>query len=138
MTELPVHNFSISLDGYAAGPDQSEENRSASAASGCTSGSSRPTAGGRLRTTSSCSAVLTGSAPRSSAATCPAPSAARGDPRTGAVGGVVPVLLGDGERLFQNLGTAVEGRTVTEFAPSAAVAHVRLRRPSSVFDTMEV
>jgi dihydrofolate reductase len=42
---------------------------------------------------------------------------------------VVPVLLGDGERLFQDLGTAVEGWTVAEFAPSAAVAHVRLRRP---------
>ena len=26
MTELRVHNFSISLDGYGAGPDQSEEN----------------------------------------------------------------------------------------------------------------
>jgi hypothetical protein len=51
---------------------------------------------------------------------------------------VVPVLLGDGERLFQDLGTAVEGWTVAEFAPSAAVAHVRLRRPSSDFDTMEV
>ena len=50
---------------------------------------------------------------------------------------VVPVLLGDGERLFQDLGTAVEGWTVAEFAPSAAVAHVRLRRPAAVFDTME-
>jgi hypothetical protein len=39
------------------------------------------------------------------------------------------VLLGDGERLFQDLGTAVEGWTVAEFVPSAAVAHVRLRRP---------
>jgi dihydrofolate reductase len=50
---------------------------------------------------------------------------------------VVPVLLGDGERLFQDLGTAVEGWTCVEFAPSAAVAHVRLRRPAAVFDTME-
>jgi dihydrofolate reductase len=50
---------------------------------------------------------------------------------------VVPVLLGDGERLFQNLGTAVEGWTCVEFIPSAAVAHVRLRRPAAVFDTME-
>jgi dihydrofolate reductase len=50
---------------------------------------------------------------------------------------VVPVLLGDGERLFQDLGTAVEGWTCVEFVPSAAVAHVRLRRPAAVFDTME-
>jgi dihydrofolate reductase len=41
---------------------------------------------------------------------------------------VVPVLLGGGERLFQDLGTAMEGWTCVEFAPSAAVAHVRLRR----------
>jgi dihydrofolate reductase len=50
---------------------------------------------------------------------------------------VVPLLLGDGERLFQDLGTAVENWTCVEFAPSAAVAHVRLRRPGAVFDTME-
>ena len=50
---------------------------------------------------------------------------------------VVPVLLGDGERLFQDLGAAVEGWTCVEFVPSATVAHVRLRRPAGVFDTME-
>ena len=43
MSEVRVHNFAISLDGYAAGPDQSlEEPARASAASGCTSGSSQP------------------------------------------------------------------------------------------------
>jgi hypothetical protein len=47
------------------------------------------------------------------------------------------VLLGGGERLFQDLGSALEDRTAVEFAPSAAVAHVRLRRPAPVFDTME-
>jgi dihydrofolate reductase len=41
---------------------------------------------------------------------------------------LVPVLLGDGERLFQDLGTVTEYRTCVEFAPSAAAAHVRLRR----------
>jgi len=50
---------------------------------------------------------------------------------------VVPVLLGGGDRLFQDLGSALEDWTVVEFAPSAAVAHVRLRRPAAVFDTME-
>ena len=43
MTSVRVNNFSISLDGYGAGPDQSaRRTRSASAASGCTSGSSPP------------------------------------------------------------------------------------------------
>jgi dihydrofolate reductase len=41
---------------------------------------------------------------------------------------VVPVLLGGGERLFDNLGGALEGWSCVEFAPSTAVAHVRLRR----------
>jgi dihydrofolate reductase len=41
---------------------------------------------------------------------------------------VVPVLLGAGERLFDDLGSAVTGWECVEFAPSRAVAHVRLRR----------
>jgi dihydrofolate reductase len=41
---------------------------------------------------------------------------------------VVPVLLGGGERLFDDLGDAVDGWRSVEFAPSASVAHVRLRR----------
>jgi dihydrofolate reductase len=41
---------------------------------------------------------------------------------------VVPVLLGSGERLFGDLGTALHAWTCVEFAPSDAVAHVRLRR----------
>ncbi|MGK5171014.1 dihydrofolate reductase family protein [Geodermatophilus sp. CPCC 205761] len=41
---------------------------------------------------------------------------------------VVPMLLGDGERLFGELGDALEGWSSVEFAPSRAVAHVRLRR----------
>jgi len=41
---------------------------------------------------------------------------------------VVPVLLGAGERLFDGLGGALDGWTCVEFAPSASVAHVRLRR----------
>jgi hypothetical protein len=78
MTELRVHNLSVSLDGYAAGPGLDEVHLA-----------------------------------------------------------VVPVLLGDGERLFRDLGSALEGWACVEFAPSAAVAHVRLRRPGTVFDTME-
>ncbi|GAA3155446.1 dihydrofolate reductase family protein [Blastococcus jejuensis] len=41
---------------------------------------------------------------------------------------VVPVLLGAGERLFDGLGAALDGWACVEFAPSASVAHVRLRR----------
>ncbi|HZB21618.1 MAG TPA: dihydrofolate reductase family protein [Blastococcus sp.] len=41
---------------------------------------------------------------------------------------VVPVLLGSGERLFGDLGDALDGWTCVEFTPSDAVAHVRLRR----------
>jgi dihydrofolate reductase len=41
---------------------------------------------------------------------------------------VVPVLLGSGERLFGDLGDALDGWRCVEFTPSDAVAHVRLRR----------
>jgi dihydrofolate reductase len=40
---------------------------------------------------------------------------------------VVPVLLGSGERLFGDLGAALDGWECVEFAPSATVTHVRLR-----------
>jgi dihydrofolate reductase len=39
------------------------------------------------------------------------------------------VRLGGGERLFQGLGNALDGWKCVEFAPSASVTHVRLRRP---------
>ena len=41
---------------------------------------------------------------------------------------VVPVLLGSGERLFGDLGPALGEWRCVEFAPSASVTHVRLRR----------
>jgi dihydrofolate reductase len=41
---------------------------------------------------------------------------------------VVPVLLGGDERLFDGLDDVLENWTCVEFAPSASVAHVRLRR----------
>ena len=41
---------------------------------------------------------------------------------------VVPVLHGSGERLFGDLGRVTEDWTCVEFAASATVAHVRLRR----------
>jgi dihydrofolate reductase len=44
---------------------------------------------------------------------------------------VVPVLLGSGERLVEDLGSAVTGWTCVEFAPSASVTHVRLRPAAS-------
>jgi dihydrofolate reductase len=42
---------------------------------------------------------------------------------------VVPVLLHSGERLFANLGGALEGWECVEHVPSRSVTHVRLRRP---------
>ncbi len=42
---------------------------------------------------------------------------------------VVPVLLGDGQRLFQDLDGATAGWDCVEFAASFSVAHVRLRGP---------
>jgi dihydrofolate reductase len=41
---------------------------------------------------------------------------------------VTPVLLGSGERLFGDLGNALDRWECVEFAPSASVTHVRLRR----------
>jgi dihydrofolate reductase len=41
---------------------------------------------------------------------------------------LVPVLLGGGERLFEGLGDALHDWGCVEFAPSATVTHVRLRR----------
>ena len=49
---------------------------------------------------------------------------------------VVPVLLGGGERPFDGLGSALADWQCVEFAPSRAVAHVRLRRAAADFDTM--
>jgi len=43
---------------------------------------------------------------------------------------VVPVLLGAGERLFGDLGGALDGWDCVEFAPSDSVTPVRLRRPA--------
>jgi hypothetical protein len=53
-----------------------------------------------------------------------------------AAGLVVPVLLGGGERLFENLGAAPGGWRCVEFAPSASVTLVRFRHGRAVFDTM--
>ena len=41
---------------------------------------------------------------------------------------VVPVLLGAGERLFDDDWNALDGWRCVEYAPSETVAHVRLRR----------
>jgi dihydrofolate reductase len=49
---------------------------------------------------------------------------------------VVPVLLGGGERLFEGLGSAMDGWECVEFTPSRSVTHVRLRRAAPDFDTM--
>ncbi|MBA9002112.1 dihydrofolate reductase family protein [Thermomonospora cellulosilytica] len=43
---------------------------------------------------------------------------------------IVPILLGGGERLFDNLDGGAEGYECTEFVSSPAVTHVRLTRTS--------
>ena len=42
MAKLRVHSLAVSLDGYAAGPDQSLDDPMGAVASNCTSGRSRP------------------------------------------------------------------------------------------------
>jgi dihydrofolate reductase len=44
---------------------------------------------------------------------------------------IVPVLLGRGERLFDNLDGAPDGYEVVEFVSSPAVAHVRIARAAA-------
>jgi dihydrofolate reductase len=39
---------------------------------------------------------------------------------------IVPVLLGDGERLFDDLGDAVDGYECAELVASSSVVHVRM------------
>ncbi|MGH9278377.1 MAG: dihydrofolate reductase family protein, partial [Acidimicrobiales bacterium] len=41
---------------------------------------------------------------------------------------IVPILLGDGARLFDNLDGGPAGYTCTQFAGSPSVAHVRFSR----------
>ncbi|MEA2476515.1 MAG: hypothetical protein QOF16_1151 [Actinomycetota bacterium] len=43
---------------------------------------------------------------------------------------IVPILLGDGERLFDHLDGRLEGYECTEFASSETVAHVRISKTS--------
>ena len=88
MTRVRVHNLAVSLDGYAAGPDQTVDDRWERVGGSCTSGSStrpRPQAmigqDGRRRAASDDEFLPRGdaeSARRSWVATCSAPSAASG------------------------------------------------------------
>ena len=104
MTELRVHNFSVSLDGFGAGPAPTREDPL-----GVDGEPLHPDV--RLgRGVATVHEYL----------------------RAGLLDEihvtVVPVLLRSGERLFEGVGPALEGRRCVEFSPSRAVAHVRLRR----------
>ena len=212
VTELRVHNFSVSLDGYAAGPGQSQEKplgaggeqlhewifspdatdvdrRSAHSASRtsarrswaatCSARSAAtwgaedwtgwwgedppfhhdvfvlthyardpvPMAGGTTFhfVTDGIEAALDGPARRRATGTS---GSAAGPPRSSSTCGpglldelhlaVVPVLLGGGERLFEDLGTAARGvdlrrvRAVGRRSPTSGCAV-----DPTVFDTME-
>jgi hypothetical protein len=89
--KLRVHNFALSLDGYAAGPDQDLEN---------------PLGGGVATIQQYLRAGLIDE--------MQVP--------------IVPILLGRGERLFDNLEGGPTGYECVEFASSPAVTHVRLAR----------
>jgi hypothetical protein len=121
ISQLLVHGLSISLDGYVAGPDQDEENPLGRAGPLLHEWVFSPDATVRLG----------GGA-----------STVQQYLRAGLLEelglALVPVVLGDGERLFDNLGDALDGWRRGEFAPSGSVAHARLRRRRSpVFDTMD-
>ena len=97
MSKLRVHAFTISLDGYGAGPNQDLQNPlGVGGESACTNGSSRParsrsisagTAARPAPTTISPRAASRTSARGSSAATCSARSAAHGRTTPGRAGG---------------------------------------------------
>jgi hypothetical protein len=105
MGELRVHDFSISLDGYAAGPAQD--------------------VGQPLDVGGMGGGVAT------------VQQYLRADLLDELHLVVVPVLLGCGERLFENLGDSLDGWRGVESAPSRALLRVRLRRGAADFDTME-
>ena len=97
MSKLRVHAFTISLDGYGAGPNQDlTESARCRRRRACTNGSSRParsrsisarTAARPASMTISPRAASRTSARGSSAATCSARSAARGPTTPGRAGG---------------------------------------------------
>ena len=96
MPKLRIHNFSVSLDGYAAGPDQSLDNRWVSV--GCSSTT------GRFRDP----AV--------------SPRAGLVDEMHLAY---APCLLGSGERLWYNLDQAPNGYEIAELVGTPAALHIR-------------
>jgi hypothetical protein len=108
MPKLRVHNLAVSLDGYAAGPDQSLHD---------------PLGVGGPRLHEWAFATRT---------------ARRTHGMEGGAGlidemhvVIVPILLGRGERLFDHLDGAPSGYECTELVSSPAVAHVRLARAAS-------
>jgi hypothetical protein len=154
MPKVRVHNFTISLDGYAAGPDQSLDNPLGVGGTrlhdwAFATRSGRRThgmdGGDEASTTSSSREATSASAPPSWGATCSARSAGHGGASRGPAGGgmirrlragliddlhlvIVPILLGRGERLFDRLDGGPHGYEGVELASSPSVAHVRLSR----------
>ena len=97
MPKLRVNSFSMSIDGFGAGPDQDLANPLGVGGMGLTNGYSPRARFGNCmarkavqpeQMTNSLRAAFTTSAPGSSAATCSARSAARGSTKIGKVGGV--------------------------------------------------
>ena len=108
MPKLRVHNFSVSLDGYGAGPDQSRKTPWVLAGRNSTTGCSRLAPGTR----------------------CPARRAATRGWMTASHLAYAPRLLGSGERLFDGLDNVSSGYEIAEFVGTPAALHVRFVRNS--------
>jgi hypothetical protein len=108
MTRLRVHNFAISVDGFAAGPRQSQENPLGEG-------------GMRLRAADGRDVVLGGG-----------PATIRQFLAAGLVDemhmAIAPVLLGEGERLFGSPLAPISGYSCSGLTSSAGVAHARITR----------
>jgi dihydrofolate reductase len=111
MPKLRVHNMAVSLDGYAAGPDQSLDD---------------PLGVGGTAAHEWVFATRTGRQIGGGVSTV------QQYLRAGLIddlhAAIVPVLLGRGERLFDRLDGGPRGYECVELVSSPAVTHVRLAR----------
>jgi hypothetical protein len=119
--------ITMSLDGYVAGPDQSEDTRWASAGSDCTSGCIRS---GRFARSRARRAARSTRARRWPAS----PRRCREAKQYLAAGhvdemliSIVPVLLGGGARLFDNLGEADIQLEQVSPVEAPGVTHIKYR-----------
>ena len=134
MTRLRRHDFSVSLAGLGAGPDQSEEHplgvggdrRHDRAFGDATEVDLHSVTDGTEAALERASAAAGGRDVRLGGGVSTVQQYLRAGLPDEVHVVVVPVLLGSGERLFD--GPTPRGWRCVEFTPSRTVAHVRLRR----------